>query len=71
MDRIAHWPEHAAELTIRTTDPLADAEGPARLKNANVMARRRDAGWAPVRMHHRPTRERPRALAVDPGGGGW
>jgi len=37
--------------------------------DATGAARRRDAGWAPVRMHHRPTREPPRALAVDPGGG--
>jgi len=57
----------------RFADPLAgasaDAEGPMRVKNTNVAPRRRDAGWAPVRMHHRPTREPPRALAVDPGGG--
>jgi hypothetical protein len=57
----------------RFADPLAaaeaDAAGPMRVKNTNVAPRRRDAGWAPVRMHHRPTREPPRALAVDPGGG--
>lgn len=28
----------------------------------------RGAGWAPIRMHHRMTREPPRALAVDPRG---
>ncbi len=57
----------------RFADPLAgaeaDAEGPMRVKNTNVAPRRHDAGWAPVRMHHRPTREPPRALAVDPVGG--
>ena len=44
--------------------------GPSGSAAAGVRAARsRDAGWAPVRMHHRPTRKPPRALAVDPGGG--
>ena len=51
----------------RFPEPLAaaDATGAPRRR----VPRWRDAGWAPVRMHHRPTRDPPRALAVDPGGG--
>ena len=42
-------------------------DGRARALSRRAVAQS-DAGWAPVRMHHRPTRDPPRALAVDPGG---
>jgi len=56
---------------FRGARALAPRRFPEPLAAADAMGapRWRDAGWAPVRMHHRPTREPPRALAVDPGGG--
>ena len=56
------------ESPRRSAEPLA-AAGVADGATGRRRPRPRDAGWAAVRMHHRPTRDPPRALAVDPGGG--